>query len=264
MNTTITQAEGFNANLQLGESDLAIINGALNLNSGQSRYQSEQFVANSQLTPYRMIKQCLLELETRHHSWFTVKNKLARKKVEIQIAQRDIDHSDDELTNKIITIDIEDMKHDVKVWERKITQAEEEIMQYLEMVKTIAKDDETIIEKAMGYDHEEERKYWIARMAKQAAMDMVSYGRIGSGNMDSIAMMPEEDQVMALATTLQYNERLGQGLKSISEAVSEGLLNNTDALPKFDVPAITDQLMIKDLLNNVQHSSKPKVKPESI
>ncbi|MGY8865283.1 MAG: hypothetical protein ACKVJK_06585 [Methylophagaceae bacterium] len=264
MNTQITPATGFNTNLKLCDADLDIINGALNINSGQSRYQSEQFVANSQLTPYRMIKQCLLELETRHHSWFTVGNKLARKKIEIKIAQREMDLSEDELGKQLIAIDIEDMAHDVKVWNRKIVQAEEEIIQYLDMVKEIAKDDEALIKKAMGYDHEEERKYWIARMAKQAAMDMVSYGRIGSGNMDSIAMMPEEDQIMALATTLQYNERLGQGLASISEAVNEGLLNNSDALPKFDVPAITDQLMIKDLLNNVQHTTKPKVKSESI
>jgi hypothetical protein len=193
-----------------------------------------------------------------------VGNKLARKKIEIKIAQREMDLSEDELSKQLIAIDIEDMEHDVKVWNRKIVQAEEEIIQYLDMVKEIAKDDDALIKKAMGYDHEEERKYWIARMAKQAAMDMVSYGRIGSGNMDSIAMMPEEDQIMALATTLQYNERLGQGLASISEAVNEGLLNNSDALPKFDVPAITDQLMIKDLLNNVQHTTKPKVKSESI
>ena len=102
-------------------------------------------------------------------------------------------------------------------------------------------------------------------MAKQAAMDMIAYGRIGSGNMDSIAMMPEDDQVMALATTIQYNERLTKALTQISKSVSQGLLENTENLPKYDVPAITDKLLIGDLLSeDIQHTSQPKIEPESI
>ncbi len=257
--------QGFES-LQLDELDSSIVNGALNLNSGQSKYQSEVFVAHSQLTPYRMIKQCLLELEARHHSWFNIDNKLKKKRIEIQMAQRQVKIEVDDLQAQMIAIDIEDMEHDIAVWERKKVQAEEEVHDYLRLAKKIAKEsgDESIIEKAFGYDHEEERKYWITRMAKQAAMDMVSYGRIGSGNMDSIAMMPEEDQVLTLATTLQYNERLGQGMTEIGQAVSKGLLDNKEHLPRFDVPNVTDKLMMTELLDNVQHTTQPKTKPETI
>jgi hypothetical protein len=124
----------------------------------------------------------------------------------------------------------------------------------------------------MTYDHEEERKYWVTRMAKQAAMDMVSYGRIGSGNMDSIAMMPEEDQIEALATTIQYNERLQNGLAQIAGAVNEGLLENKNAIPNYDVPSVTDKLMAKEILSgkgkdkesNVQHTPESKTGPETV
>lgn len=251
--------------LQLDDIDNNILHGALNLNSGQSKYQSEVFVAHSQLTPYRMIKQCLLELEARHHSWFNIDNKLKKKRIEIQMAEREVESEGDDLRRQMIAVDMEDMAHDIKVWERKKIQAEEEVHDYLRLAKKIAVDsgDSTIIEKAFGYDHEEERKYWITRMAKQAAMDMVSYGRIGSGNMDSIAMMPEEDQVLTLATTLQYNERLTQGMTEIGNAVSQGLLNNKEHLPRFDVPKVTDKLMM-ELLDDVQHTPQPKTKPESV
>lgn len=249
----------------LNEIDKKILNGALNINSGQSVYQSKYFVANSQLTPYRMIKQCLLELEARHHSWFNIKNKLKRKKIEIKIALRKISETNDDLEKQLIEVDIEDMQHDVDVWERKILQAAEEVYTYLNIVKEIAKDNEELIEKSFTYDEQEETKYWVTRMAKQAAMDMIAYGRIGSGNMDSIAMMPEEDQVKTLATTIQYNERLTKALHQISKSVSDGLLQNTENLPKYDVPAITDQLMIGDLINDdIQCSPQSKVEPESI
>jgi len=255
----------FESNLQLNDLDKKILEGALNLNSGQSKYQSEQFVANSQLTPYRMIKQCLLELEARHHSYFNITNKLKRKKIEVKIAKRKISETTDNLEKELILVDIEDMEHDIDIWTKKIKQAEEEIEIYLNMVKKIADNNNELLEKSFTYDHEEERKYWITRIAKQAAMDMIAYGRIGSGNMDSIAMMPEDDQVMALATTIQYNERLTKALTKISKSVSQGLLENTENLPKYDVPAITDKLLIGDLLSeDIQHTSQPKIEPESI
>ncbi len=251
--------------LELDEKGKQIIVGALNMSSNQSEYQNKYFVTASQLTPYRMLKQCMLEIEARHHSWYNVKNKLKRKKIEIQMATRDMEATRDPLHKQLIEVDIEDMENDCRIWERKLLQAEDEMLGFINQVKQIAGDDEELLNKAFSYDDEEERQYWVTRMAKQAAMDMVSYGRIGSGNMDSIAMMPEEDQIMTLATTLQYNERLMNGLNQISQAVSQGLLENKDHLPKFDVPKVTDKLLATDFLKqDVQHTTQSKVKPESI
>lgn len=252
--------------LNLDEKEMQIMVGALNMSSNQSEYQNQFFVTASQLTPYRMLKQCMLEIESRHHSWYNIKNKMKRKLIEIKMAKRDLEQfgHQDELRAELIKVDIEDMENDCRIWERKLMQAEEEMIGFIKQVKQIAGDNEELLNKAFTYDHEEERQYWITRMAKQAAMDMVSYGRIGTGNMDSIAMMPEEDQIMTLATTLQYNERLMGGLGQISQAVSQGLLENKEHLPKFDIPKVTDKLLTGDLLNNVQHTSQSKVKPESI
>ena len=252
--------------LKLDEKEMKIVVGALNMSSNQSEYQNQHFVTASQLTPYRMLKQCMLEIESRHHSWYNVKNKLKRKQIEIKMAKRDLAEfgHQDPLRAELIKVDIEDMENDCRIWERKLMQAEDEMMGFINQVKQIAGDDEELLNKAFTYDHEEERQYWVTRMAKQAAMDMVSYGRIGTGNMDSIAMMPEEDQILTLATTLQYNERLMGGLSQISQAVSQGLLENKEHLPKFDVPKVTDKLLATEFLQNVQHTPESKVKPESI
>ena len=59
------------------------------------------------------------------------------------------------------------------------------------------------------YEHE----YWTVRMAKQAALEMAFYGKIGVGNLDSILMMgPEQqNQVLELAThfTVNYEKKMG-------------------------------------------------------
>ena len=54
------------------------------------------------------------------------------------------------------------------------------------------------------------------RMGKQAALDIISYGRISSGNMDSIALMPEKDQVEALKIAVRYSTMIQGGLDKLN------------------------------------------------
>ena len=61
------------------------------------------------------------------------------------------------------------------------------------------------LETASEWNEEEERKYWIARMGKQAALDLMANGRVGTGNLDSIAMMKQEDQIAILDVASQYS-----------------------------------------------------------
>ena len=60
LETRVNPYDGFEEFFELSAQDSKILDGALNLNSGQSAYQSEHFVADSQLTPYRKLKQCLI------------------------------------------------------------------------------------------------------------------------------------------------------------------------------------------------------------
>ena len=61
------------------------------------------------------------------------------------------------------------------------------------------------LEKGTAWNDEEEKKYWVARLGKQAAMDIIAHGRVGIGNLDSISMMEQEDQIAALDVASQYS-----------------------------------------------------------
>ena len=71
--------------------------------------------------------------------------------------------------------------------------------------------------KGAEYNEEEERKYWIARMGKQAMtfMDVYATGKIGVGNLDLIAMMREDDQYATLNIAMQYSGLLNSGIAKI-------------------------------------------------
>ena len=48
-------------------------------------------------------------------------------------------------------------------------------------------------------------------------MDIIAYGRIGSGNMDSISLMPEGDQVKTLQIAVRYSHMVQGGLENIQQ-----------------------------------------------
>ena len=74
-------------------------------------------------------------------------------------------------------------------------------------------------------------------MGKQAAMDIISYGRIGSGNMESISMMPEKDQVQALQIAVRFSTMGSGGLdklnKQLQPELKQYMLGDKVVAPKI-------------------------------
>ena len=123
------------------------------------------------------------------------------------------------------------------------------------------------LEKAAEYREEDERKYWIARMGKQAAIDIYANGRIGIGNMDSIAMMAEEDQIYAVNIAMQYAGLLNTGISKIQNELKPQLdkllADGSEArFPTFD--RIEDNLNL-NLFNKISgktHEQKSLQSPD--
>ena len=78
-------------------------------------------------------------------------------------------------------------------------------------------------------------------MAKQATMDLMTIGRIGQGNLDSIAMMPLQDQQDTIKAALKYNAVLNKGISALEKTAQEelSLLPNDLAIERID--QIVDQ-----------------------
>ena len=72
-------------------------------------------------------------------------------------------------------------------------------------------------------EHKYEHEYWTVRMAKQAMLDMVAYGRIGTGNLDSILMMGPEQQKQVLSLASSYTVFID---KNMNQLMSNATMNN--------------------------------------
>ena len=217
--------------------DWKLLEGALHMNSGMTEYQCEHFVADSQITPWRKTRQALLELETRYHAYVEIKHSLKKAKVQLKILQRDYETETDDLQKELIAIDISKVEYDITIWKRKYHQSQKEMQIFLDIAKKNIKSEKDI-DHFTEFNNDEERAYWVARLGKQAAMDIISYGRIGSGNMESISMMPEEDQVQTLQIAVKFSHMVGSGLDKINKQLQPELkqfqLGNKVVPPKIN------------------------------
>lgn len=194
--------------------DKQIIAFATKLEYPQTEYQCNNFVSRSHATLYRQLRQTALEIQSREHA--VAKNDIGRRKVEIQLkqAQKRYEEEQDPLEKELIAVEIDDLKIDLEVWEKKGRQAHIELRYFIDYLKKYATTEEEI-QKIMELNDEEEHKYWIARMAKQSTIDILTQGRIGNANLDSILMMTEEDQVATMQLALDYSSALGVGLHNL-------------------------------------------------
>jgi hypothetical protein len=115
------------------------------------------------------------------------------------------------LRRELVELGIKDMHIDIRKYQRNLKDAYRERQNFIDLIKDFLEsedgkmpDGRSLMEIFSNQLLEDkyEKDYWSVRMAKQAMLDMISYGRVGTGNLDSILMMsPEQQQeVMTLAS----------------------------------------------------------------
>jgi hypothetical protein len=230
---------------KLNEFEDSMIDYAFNRTQGYSDFQMQNFVINPAITDYRKMDQVMLEVESRAQVERTIEMEMKRNLIEIDMMTEDLEAFEGRSGHKLLLgLDLEKLKYDYLVNKKRHKQAAKELKVLTTFISDRFEKKEDVISLLEENVEEKEAHYWVTRMAKQAAMDMISTGRIGVGNMDAIAGMPEEKQVETLATALQYNQRLSIGMNQINEQVSNELMKLGDDLPKFNVPEITDKLLV--------------------
>ena len=199
-------------------------------------YQLEHFVVKSQVTKFRQLQQSLIEFRGRIETLAQIKVDIERSEIAIEKWKRKLIEEDDDLEIRLINLEIRELEKNISMLNKRVSLAEREIQFFLE---SISKNFGSIEElEAYIENPENERIYWISRMAKQAAMDLACNGRISVGNMDSIAMMEEEDQMKTLEIAVQYSGLLNVSVNKLQRDVVPHLqqLEEMDirCFPSFD------------------------------
>lgn len=212
-----------------------IISKSISNGNGLPAFKAENFVGNAQITPYAKVKQYMLEISSREDVIEQMEYDTKKCKVKLNRLKTEAE--------KLSGFDLEDISLDIEHEDRnykkllhKLKAAYEERQTYLDLIEKFNQtpegkyEDGRLLIDVIGDKEVSEKleaQHWTYRLAKQAAMDMVAYGRIGVGNMDAIAMMSPGQQEATLQLASEYlvrnEQRLQMHLSNANEMAQKGI-----------------------------------------
>jgi len=176
--------------------------------TGMTPFQMRNFVVNDFVTAYRKIRQIVVELKARYDNRAVLE--LDIEELQVQIDQVSARSTTDEHQTKLN--DIQRRRYQLTLQQKLglMVQMDFEI-------DVFTKNLEQLIAEQGGYDvlvHQlqspefqdrEEAQFWVEKMARNAHSDLINFGTLSKGTLDTILLLPPSDQqqVMVKALSLQ-------------------------------------------------------------
>ena len=258
------------------------------------KFKMEHFVGGSMLTPYKRMHQYFAELRVKQDSFLHCDWELKKKEIELKIEERKYSQvKPDTLEQEYIELDLMNIRKDCKQYRDRMKQALIEKDDCLALIRELNESPEgklpdgTFLIDVFGNKELEEKleaEYWTVRLAKQCATEMLAYGKIGTGNLDAIAMVPPamQKEVLKIATdyTVRFdinmnqltnqavadlrigyvNERRLAQLKSIG--IAEGA-ESPELLKNLEMSQPDNNTLINNKYNNEEVGNEEKISPPS-
>lgn len=195
-----------------------------------SEYQINHFVIGEKMTNYRILKQLLMELDTRYTNFDTMK--LDAEIADLELAEMvDLyNEMPDGTQKKIQALNIKKKELSILSIQKTFENYTYEIS-VLEKNFKMLKDSLGDLTKVLEDDTGEEI-YWVNKFIKEAQIDIMVTGRIGKGVLDAIMTLPEQLQQVIVHTAIQQSVGSNAYMNAVEHKVSEGLL---DTKPKLSL-----------------------------
>jgi len=237
-------------------------------------FKLKHFVANSHVHPLHKVKQMMIELNSRQEAIESFNDDISTLEAEIELEKEMKSLAQFEGQKKLHDIEVRKKSRSLAIAKEKMRSLFGERDKILRRIEELnASPEGTDPETGKLYMdvlkdpvrcEQIEAKYWEYRLAKQAATDMIAYGRIGVGNIDAIMQLEPEAQNKCLAMAYEVlltNERrmnmLAEGVQKrleLGKPVSDitnligiqrtdtlNLLTNENVQGQTDVPLIQER-----------------------
>ena len=245
----------------MSDDEKDLITKAMNKEWTNPKYKMRYFVGQAQITPFSKFRQWLLEIKSKEESIENMEYEIAKYEIEVDRFARMADEAHDDLDRRLAEVEKWNATRNLTMSKRRLQDWYLERHQLLDLLKEFTESDEGKLPDGSGRTYwdiinteaedDYEAEYWTNRLAKQAATDMLFYGRIGTGNMDAILSMDPKQQAETLALTMNfstqiqsYTQRLQseaeENLKLQGSVNNESLLAPKEEKQKVESSATTD------------------------
>jgi hypothetical protein len=198
------------------------------ISNGMSTFQMKNFVVNDSITPYRKLRQALIETKSRLEVLTTGEFDLKETQLRLQQAQIDLDNLDG-INRQLKELDIKRLEFTINRTTALRVQQTREVEFFLGIIEDLInnlggteKAMEMLSDPQQLMDNESE--YWTKRLARGVFSDFVNFGTITKGVIESISMLtPEQQQeIIQLALNQQMT------LTSLVDSTRDKLLVTRD------------------------------------
>lgn len=220
---------------QLTDEEKDLVYRAINKVFVNPKFKMKYFVSGAQITPYHELRQLFLELRAQEESLENLLYVLKKLPTELEICKLRQERETDPLIQKEIELKILEIERDLAQAKRRYSQNFIERHQWLDLIKEFLASDKNKTEDGKSLltvfdtplEDEYEAKYWTLRLAKQAAMDISSYGNISAGNLDAITQLPLPQQTEVFSYAYSYHTQLSEHQLAIKQEVQKQILEGS-------------------------------------
>lgn len=182
------------------------------ITSGMSTFQMENFVVNDSITPYRKLRQAMMEVKARmevlaNGEFDLQENQLKLKKAQLEAAQLT------GIDKEIKEVEVRRLDYIINRTSTMRRQQTQEAEFFMSMV-------DSLISELGGLDkakellsdpkaqYEQEADYWTKRLGRGVYSDLINFGTITKGVVESISCLPLEQQKEIVRVALSQQESL--------------------------------------------------------
>jgi len=256
-------SERFNSTINsdvsmLSEKDRELIELAMNKEWTNPRFKLKWFVGQAQITPFAKYRQWLLEIKSKEEAIENLEYEIAKHQVEIERFKRMAAEAVDDLDRKLAELEAWNRERLHYTSRRRLQDWYLERQQLIDLCNEFMESEESKLPDGSGRTYRDildtaeedlyEAQYWTNRLAKQAACDMIFYGRINSGNMDAILMMSPEQQAETLALTVNFATKLQNYQLTLQKQADEmlGIQQPVDTKALTTPRPMTTEIKLED------------------
>lgn len=174
----------------------------------------EWFVVGRHDHPMQQYKQAVIEMESRYQAILEAEENLKRKDIHRRRILLQLKTEQDQFTIEELQLDLAKIDREERIIKIGMIGAGKELLVFDAIIKKRFPDFLCATEERLL---EMEGDYWKSRFAKQIAVDLMTFGRIGEGNRSALMGMSEEVQ----KETLQLAVIKTESRRTLEEGIAQ-------------------------------------------
>lgn len=194
------------------------------LSFSMTEFQIKHFVVGSQHNNFRQFKQIMLEMEVRITNLEQIALDMEKNRLERDLVEEKILNEQSPAQIALYNHEIKKLNIGYENGTRSMERTKGELS-YLE--KILAEFREKIdVKELMDNQDLYENDYWIKRLANQAALELLTVGRIGVGNLEALMQMGDTNFRKALVEATRITNEVKDQVKYLDMIGEQELLES--------------------------------------